>query len=77
MKLAKWGLLPAIESILGILIAMLMNNFFSTSFGLAMFPSEWAFPGPESYWCANSLFSTMIISTVLQHYRAFPGHLEI
>lgn len=71
----QWGLWNTIEGTPGLLIAVILNLFLSTSFGLAMFPPEWTFPTevPRAIGVQMFLFSTLICQLVLTKMSQFPG----
>lgn len=71
----KWGIWNAVEGTPGLLIAVILNLFLSTSFGLAMFPPEWTFPAevPRAIGVQMFLFSTLICQLVLTKMSQFPG----
>jgi sulfate permease, SulP family len=57
----------------GVLIAIILNLFLSTSFGLAFFPSDFQFPGqvPRAIGVQMFLFATFISQIVLTHDSDF------
>ena len=70
----KWGLYQTAERTPGLFIALLLSLFFSTSFGLAIFPAEWEFPSnvPRAIGVQMFFLSTMICQVVLTFYSSFP-----
>lgn len=71
----EWGLWSATERTPGLLIALILNLFLSTSFGLATFPPEWTFPAevPRAIGVQMFLFSTLVCQIVLTRLSQFPG----
>jgi len=71
----QWSLWNSMERTPGLLIAVILNLFLSTSFGLAMFPPEWNFPTqvPRAIGVQMFLFSTLIFQLVLTKMSQFNG----
>lgn len=70
-----WSLSNCFNGTPGLLIAVTLNLFLSTSFGSAFFPSEWDFPigVPRAIGVQMFLFSTLICQITLTMLSEFPS----
>lgn len=70
----EWSVQAALRGTPGLLIALILNLFLSTSFGSAIFPSEWQFPSevPRGIGVQMFLFSSLICQICLTSMSEFP-----